>query len=129
MDIEITKRYYARLTDAELCDCAYCRNYIREIRRAYPKLTAFLDSFGVDIEKPFEAMPVAPCDGTMTYSGVQYVVMGAPNDFRETSIENVRVFLAESHPMTDIQEQHFVIEIAPVYLKWTGESHGVDTLI
>lgn len=121
MNAEKTRQYYASLTEADICDCAYCQNYIREIRAAYPELAAYLDQLGVDIEKPFETIPVAPVNDMMFYSGVQYVVLGAADHFEETDVGSVRVSIAGSHPMTDIKENHYVIEAAPIYLKWTGE--------
>ena len=121
MDIERTRQYYDQLTDADICDCAYCQNYVKEIRSSYPDLADYLDKLGADIEKPFEAIPVGPADGTMFYSGVQYIVMGSADDFEEDSIGNVRVFITDSHPMTDIEEDHFVIEFSPIYLKWNGD--------
>jgi len=121
MNIEKTRRYYAQLTEEDICGCAYCRHYVKEIRAAYPELAGFLNASGIDIEKPFETIPICPANGTMFYSGVQYVVMGSADDFEETSVGNVRVLIAGSHPMTDITEDHFVIEVSPIYLKWTGE--------
>ena len=121
MNIEKTRQYYEQLTDEDICDCAYCRNYVKEVRAAYPELAAFLNKLGINIEKPFEAIPVGPADGLMFYSGVQYVVIGPDDDFKETMIGEVRAFIADSHPMTDIMEDHFVVEIAPVYLRWSGE--------
>ena len=121
MDIEKTRQYYDQLTEKDICDCAYCRNYVKEIRSAYTDLADYLDELGVDVEKPFETIPIWPENGIMFYSGVQYVVMGSADDFRETSIGDVRVFIADSHPMTDIKEDHFVIEISPIYLKWNGD--------
>ena len=124
MSTEKTKQYYDRLTDADICDCAYCRNYVREIRNAYPELTDFLSKAGVDIEKPFEVIPIGPADGMMFYSGAQYVVIGAVEESMETSIGNVRIFITDSHPMTDIKEDHFVIELSPINLKWNGEQEN-----
>ena len=121
MNTEKTRQYYRQLTEADRCDCTYCQNYIKEIKAAYPKLTVYLDQLGVDIEKPFEAIPVGPADGVMLYSGVQYVVLGTEDGFKETEIGGVQVFVTNSHPMTDIKENHFVIEIAPISLKWTGK--------
>ncbi len=120
MDTEKTRRYYDQLTEADVCDCAYCQNYIREIRAAYPELAGYLDRSVIDIEKPFETIPVGIVNGMMFYSGVQYIVMGAANRFMETGIGSVRVCLAESHPITGIRKDHFVIEISPVYLPWTA---------
>ena len=121
MNVEGTRQYYARLTDADICSCAYCRNYIKEIKAAYPDLTFFLDQYGIDIEKPFEAMPIDPVNGMVLYSGVQYVALGKEVGFEETDIGKVHVFVTESHPMTDITEDHFVIEVSPIYLNWTDQ--------
>lgn len=60
MSIKETKQYYDSLTAEDLCNCAYCRNYIREIRNAYPKVAEYLLALGVDIEKPFETIPLEP---------------------------------------------------------------------
>lgn len=121
MNAEKTKQYYDHLTDEDICHCAYCQNYVRKIRSAYPELAGFLDRMGVDIEKPFEAIPVGPVNEMMLYSGVQYVIIGSADDFRQVSIENADIFITDSHPMTDVKEDHFVIEISPVLLKQTGE--------
>lgn len=60
---------------------------------------------------------VEPANGIMFYSGVPYVLMGSADDFEETSIGDAQVFITDSHPMTDIKEAHFVIEISSIYLK------------
>ena len=118
MNLEKTRQYYHHLTDKDVCDCAYCRNYVKEIRSSYPELAAFLDQLGADIEKPFEAIPIGPANGMMFYSGAQYVVMGSADGFKEPAIGDTRVFVTDAHPMTDIKEDHFVIEVSPIKLKW-----------
>ena len=124
MNKEKTKQYYDHITAADICDCEYCQNYVREVKAAYPELVEFLNSIGVDIEKPFEAIPVGPVNGKMLYSGAQYVIMGTADVFKETSVGDVRIFITDSHPMTEIEEDHFVIEISPIYLnRWIGESY------
>lgn len=60
MDIKRTKQYYKQLSSHDLCDCAYCQNYIGEIKSTYPKVAEYLFSLGIDIEKPFETMPLEP---------------------------------------------------------------------
>ena len=113
MDIEHTKEYYARLTEDDLCQCEYCRTYVREIGAAMPHLKEYLDRLGVDIEKPFEVLPLDEMADSMEYLAVQYVVIGSAEDFEETAVEDMDVFVTDSHPMTDIAEEHFVIEIVP----------------
>ena len=121
MDINKTKQYYDHLTKEDICDCAYCRNYVKKIRLSRKDLADHLDGLGADIEKPFEAIPVGEADGIMFYSGGQYVLMGSADDFEETSFGDARIFITDSHPMTDIKEDHFVIEISPVCLEWDTE--------
>ena len=58
MDIERTKQFYRELKQSDLCGCAYCRNYVKEAAKAYPAVTAYLQTLGVDIAKPFETMPL-----------------------------------------------------------------------
>ena len=118
MNVEKTRQYYDQLTEEDICNCAYCRNYVKEIKAAYPELAAYLNQLGVDIEKPFEAIPIGPANGTMFYSGVQYVILGSAGSFKETDIGKVHLFVTDSHPMTEIKEDHFVIEITPIHLKW-----------
>ena len=120
MSIEKTRRYYALLTDEDLCACADCRNYRKEIRSSYPELADFLNTWGVDAEKPLEVIPIGPGNGMMFYSGAQYVVIGSSDGFRETAIGNVEAWITDAHPMTDVREDHFVIEVSPIRLKWSG---------
>lgn len=68
LSIKETKQYYDSLTAEDLCNCAYCRNYIREIRNAYPKVAEYLLALGVDIEKPFETILLEPdATGSVEY--------------------------------------------------------------
>lgn len=119
MNIKRTEQYYKTLKEEDLCDCSYCRNYRKTVREALPEAAAYLSSIGVDIAKPFETMPLSPDDrGMIQYIGEQYIVFGNRNDFRETCINDIGFAVADSHPATDIDGEHFVIEMGPVYLKW-----------
>lgn len=120
MSIKETKQYYDSLTAEDLCNCAYCRNYIREIRNAYPKVAEYLLALGVDIEKPFETIPLEPDEtGGIEYLSSQYIVIGNTDGFIKTVIDTVTVDITDSHPLTNIDNPHFVIEIYPVRLKRT----------
>lgn len=120
MSIKETKQYYDSLTAKDLCNCAYCRNYIREIRNAYPKVAEYLLALGVDIEKPFETIPLEPDEtGGIEYLSSQYIVIGNTDGFIKTVIDTVTVDITDSHPLTNIDKPHFVIEIYPVRLKRT----------
>ena len=60
MDVRKTKHYYDVSAGDQVCTCDYCRNYVKEIRHAYPELSEYLETMGIDIEKPFETMPIEP---------------------------------------------------------------------
>jgi hypothetical protein len=120
LSIKETKQYYDSLTAEDLCNCAYCRNYIREIRNAYLKVAEYLLALGVDIEKPFETIPLEPDEtGGIEYLSSQYIVIGNTDGFIKTVIDTVTVDITDSHPLTNIDKPHFVIEIYPVRLKRT----------
>ncbi|MBR5950460.1 MAG: hypothetical protein IKZ87_03400 [Actinomycetaceae bacterium] len=83
-------------------------------------LEEYLSTLGVDIEKPFELSCIDPDDdGTIEYLGAMYVIMGNKSDFVETNVSGISIFIEESHPMTGIQEEHFVIGTSPLTLSWT----------
>lgn len=123
MNIEKTKLFYGQFSSSDLCQCAYCQNYTKEIRKTYPMVAEYLQRIGIDIEKPFEAMPLEPDEnGFIDYIAAQYIVCGDDKDFDETvilDVNDVNVAIAQSHPSINIDEPHFVIEIFPIILKWT----------
>lgn len=120
MNIEKTREYYSYLTNDDLCQCDYCKNFSKEIRTAYPAVTEYLQKIGVDIEKPFETMPLDPDDdGMIEYIGAQYIVMGSDEGFQSAVISDTKIFITQSHPNVKLEDEHFVIEIFPVFLKWT----------
>lgn len=118
MDIEKTKELYQRTGPSDLCSCDYCKNYVKQIKAAYPGVAAFLSILGVDIEKPFETMPLEPENGYLDYIAAQYIVLGAREDFQRKQIDGVTVEIDDCHPDTTITEEHFVISISPIRLKW-----------
>ena len=120
LNIEATKSYYAQMANGDLCNCDYCQNYIDKIKAAYPKVSAYLSSLGIDIENPFETMPLEPDEtGNLVYISAQYIMFGTADDFVKTVINSVNVAITDVHPSTQIDEAHFVIEISPIRLKWT----------
>ena len=126
MDIEKTRAFYSQLNSQDICGCAYCQNYIRQIRTAYPAVADCLSRLGVDIEKPLETMPLEPDEaGNLEYAGPQYIVCGTPEGLAETEISSVHVAIASSHPSTGLEEPHFVIELYPIRLKWTEDEQDV----
>jgi len=117
-DTEKTQHHYSTVKPESLCDCEYCKNYYRQIKTAYPLLATYLASFGVDIEKPFELSPLEPDgNGILTYCACQYIVFGHCPDGYRHRVGDVTVQIALFYPDTGIQEEHFVLELSPVYLK------------
>lgn len=116
MTIEKTRDFYKTYDD--LCDCAYCRNYIREIKKTYPDLVVYLDKIGIDIEKPFETTPGEPENDFIEYFGIQYVIIGDKNNFKKEKCGEVTIDLAKSFPDPGIDDDYYVIEIYPIKLKW-----------
>lgn len=111
MNIEETKQYYQSLSPDELCDCACCRSYMAGVRAAWPGMAAYLESLGAEIEKPWEVLPLDQTEEYMDYLGAQYVLLGSPEGFPEAEVHGVEVFVTDSHPMTRIEAEHFVIEL------------------
>lgn len=122
MNVEKTRAYYEDFYEEDRCPCAYCRNYEREIARAYPALRETLEKMGIDIKKPFETMPLEPDAHGIEYIGAQYLVLGEETGFERTRVGDVVIDLAETHPTTDLEVVHFVIEVGPVHLLWTEET-------
>lgn len=121
MNVEKTRAYDEDFDEEDRCPCAYCRNYEREIARAYPVVRETLEEMGIDIEKPFETMPLEPDADGIEYIGAQYIVLGEKTGFLRRRVGDVVIDLALSHPTTDLEEAHFVIEVGPVHLPWTEE--------
>lgn len=124
MTIEKTRDFYRDFND--ICDCAYCRNYINEVRKTYPNLAEYLNKLGVDIEKPFETMPGEPDGGYIDYLGVQYILIGNKEEFRKAKLGQVTIDLADSFPDPGIDDNYYVIEIYPIKLKWTIEGEKLQ---
>ena len=80
----------------------------------------YLSYLGVDIEKPFETMPLEPdAEGYIEYICSQYIVCGESNDFVKTDIDSVTIDVTDVHPSVQMEQEHFVIELYPIRLKWT----------
>ena len=119
VNITKTKEYYATITDSELCNCSYCRNYRLQIKSALPEVTAYLGSLGIDIEKPFETSPLEPDEnGMLEYCGCQYIAFGNCDTEYRHKIGDVEFRIATSYPSTCIEQEHFVLELYPVRLKF-----------
>lgn len=117
MSIKETREFYKNYDD--LCDCAYCRNYTREIKKSYPDMGSYLEKIGADIEKPFETMPGEPENGFIDYFDVQYIIIGNKDEFRKKKLGDVTIDLAKSFPDPNIDGKYYVIEVGPIKLEWT----------
>lgn len=118
MDIEGTKQYYSECTREDTCSCAYCQNYIDEIRASYPAVSEYLITLGVDIEIPFEVMlPFENVTGYIEYYEVQYLIVGSNDGFKETQIGNVNIYLPISHPAATYKGEYFILEAEPFHIK------------
>lgn len=127
-DIEKTRAYYRNLGPENICDCAYCQNYCARVKAAYPEVDRYLDSLGVDIEKPFETSPLEPDEnGRLEYCVCQYVVFGScPKDFAHR-IGDVTFGCSDCHPETGIKEEHFVLDFYPISLPFEeSESEDIE---
>lgn len=121
MDINIakTKEYYASIDESLLCDCSYCQCYREQIRSVYPKVAEYLDSLGVDSEKPFETSPLEPDEKNMLeYCCCQYIVFGKCDPEYSYKIDDVKIRMATSYPHTGIEDEHYVLELFPIWLKY-----------
>lgn len=108
INVEQTKKYYKDIKQEDLCDCNYCKNYYLQVKDAYPKVAEFLDSIGIDIEKPFETSPLEPDEhGMLEYCICQYIVIGSAPSELSKEIENVKIDISESHPSTDLIQETF----------------------
>ena len=118
VDVSATKDYYNSITDSALCDCSYCRNYRLQIKSALPEVATYLETWGIEIEKPFETSPLEPDEnGMLEYCGCQYIVFGNCDLDYHHRIGDVEFRIATSYPSTGIEQEHFVIEFFPVCLR------------
>ena len=119
VDVSATKDYYNYITDSALCDCSYCRSYRLQIKSAFPKVAEYLDSLGIDIEKPFETSPLEPDEnGMLEYCCCQYIAFGNCEPNYHHRIGNVVFRMATSYPKTGIEQEHFVLEFYPINLEF-----------
>lgn len=117
MEINIQKnRNYYNSENLELCDCDYCKNYYKKIKNAYPKVSKYLETMGIDIEKPFELNYLEPLNGKLEYIFCEYIVFGSIEENYNYKIEDVSFRKSDTHPITNIKEEHFVLGFGPIYL-------------
>ena len=119
IDVFKTREFYNSLEFSALCNCDYCCNYRAQVKSSYPKVAAYLDSLGIDIEKPYETSAMEPDEnGILEYGCCQYIVFGTCDLEYYHKIDDVEFRIATSYPSTKIEEENFVIEFFPVKLKY-----------
>ena len=119
VDLTETKRYYNSIAETSMCDCGYCRSYRLQVKTAYPKVAEYLIAFGIDIEKPFETSPLEPDEnGVLEYCCCQYIAFGKCESDYHHRVGDVEFRVATSYPSTGIEQEHFVIELFPIRLKY-----------
>ena len=108
------------------CDCAYCRNYYKTFKITYPKISAFLEEFGLDINYPLEAMTLEydKKDKTMGYT-TYYPVKGEIfEDTLDLNIEGleIRILRGSSSsnpcPNPQMEKPYLLVEINCIKLDW-----------
>ena len=118
LNIEKTQEYYDSLEQEYLCNCNYCKTYYLRVKEKYPKVSSYLDSLGIDIEKPFEISSLEPDENNiLEYCVCQYIVFGCCCDTYSYKIGDVEFRIAQLYPDTGIKEEHFVIEFYPIKLE------------
>ena len=119
IEVEKTREYYGAISEESLCGCGYCRSFREQVRSAYPEAAAYLDAFGIAMEKAMETSPLEPEeDGTLVYCGCQYPVFGTCQPEYRHSTGGVEFRVATSYPPTGIEDAHFVLECFPIKLKF-----------
>lgn len=123
-DYNFTKEYKFKYESQ--CDCAYCINYYKTFKEKYPKISKFLEEFGLGIEFPLEIMPLEydKLANKMVYMSY-YPVKGTID--KDESIVNlegieIRVFkgqdLNNPCPTPKMEEPYLIIEIFEIMLPW-----------
>lgn len=118
LNIVKTQKYYDSLEQEYLCNCNYCKNYYLQVKEKYPKVSSYLGSFGIDIEKPFEISSLEPDENNiLEYCVCQYIAFGRCSDTYSYKIDDVEFRISQSYPYIGIKEEHFVIEFYQIKLE------------
>ena len=114
VNIQKTTEYYKT---AKHCDCDVCRYFCSHIRALRPDIAAYLDTLGVDIEKPFELVWLENDKdfSSVQFIGCQYIVFGTcEKDFSHKIGDIEFINNLNMHPSTDISEDHFVLDLGEI---------------
>lgn len=112
IDIEKTELYYQ---SCEVCSCSDYKNYCSQIKLKYPMICAYLESLGINPEKPFELITIDDNKNDTIDYICQYIVFGTYDSKVLSEIDGVVISINENnHPDTLIEEEHFVIDFGPI---------------
>ena len=120
VDIDITKEYYR--THSDLCECDGCKNFYQTIRSHSVELTAFLEQFGIDVEKPMEVMWLEVDKQSKIIDYVAYYSIHGTAAKGKYEIDfgtiNIVVQPPKNSPDTEMLEPYFVFQIFNLLLPW-----------
>lgn len=74
IDAEKTKKYYDSITVEEGCNCAYCRNYIKNCKSFSKEVLDFYAVLGIDPQKEGEFMEFETDTDKHLYMGFYHLV-------------------------------------------------------
>ena len=112
IDKEKTEIYYQ---NCEVCSCSNCKNFYSQIKELYPNICIYLESLGIDPEKPFELIPIDDENKETIDYICLYVIYGTYENKVLNTIDGVDISINENnHPDTLIDEEHFVIDFGPI---------------
>lgn len=114
IDIEKNKIYYANKSK---CECDYCKYFYTHFKLAYPKISEYLESFGIDPTCPHELVWfVDEKEKAICYTNCMYVVIGTNIQIDE-KIEGISITLEkENYPNVNLTSEYAVIDFGPIFL-------------
>lgn len=115
MNLEKTIAYYNK--DLEVCDCMYCQTYIQKVKDQYKQLTTYLQTYGIDVCKPFETMLGEEDETSFELLEVQYVVIGKIHTDFHKSFGKVHIRVTNNHPAVDLDDVFTVISVGPIMIE------------
>ena len=116
IDIAKTKKYYAQLTEDDLCDCESCQYYRSIIEQACPEVTAYFLQLGIDIRKPYHLSFVDTEDGNLLYIDCDYLAFGDGDFAYYHKCGEQEITGALIYPDPDFEPPYVMLQINQVIL-------------
>lgn len=119
INVEKTRQYYKEYKE---CRCTDCINFYKVFPQMYPKICEYLLLIGIDPTKPLELCSIYnQKEDRMEYLICMYVGIGKVEDDFEIEIEGLEISVNRNHhPILETNEEAFVIDFGPVYIKQTN---------